>query len=46
MGFTINGIVIDGKRGLFKAFDEFPVQMVPLPSENDYTTLCNSQTKT
>jgi hypothetical protein len=27
MGFTINGIVIDGKRGLFKAFDEFPVQL-------------------
>jgi len=26
-GFTIKGIVIDGKRGLFKAFDEFPVQM-------------------
>ena len=27
MGFTINGITIDGKRGLFKAFEEFPVQM-------------------
>ena len=27
MGFTVNGIVIDGKRGLFKAFEEFPVQM-------------------
>ena len=27
MGFTINGITVDGKRGLFRAFNEFPVQM-------------------
>ena len=27
MGFNINGIIIDGMRGLFKAFDELPVQM-------------------
>ncbi len=27
MNFILNGIVIDGKRGLFKAFDEFHVQM-------------------
>ena len=33
-GFTIKSITIDGKRGLFKAFDEFPVQMVSLPSKN------------
>jgi len=26
-GFSVRGIVIDGKRGLFKAFDAFPVQM-------------------
>jgi len=26
-GFTIKGIVIDGKRGLFKGFEVFPVQM-------------------
>ncbi len=26
-GFTIKGVVIDGKRGLFRAFDDFPVQM-------------------
>ena len=26
-GFTIKGVVIDGKRGLFKAFDDFHVQM-------------------
>ena len=26
-GFTIKCIVIDGKRGLFKAFEAFPVQM-------------------
>ena len=27
MGFTINGITVDGKRGLFRALDEFPIQM-------------------
>ena len=27
MGFIINGVTVDGKRGLFKALDEFPVQM-------------------
>lgn len=27
IGFSINGIVIDGKRGLFRSFDSFPVQM-------------------
>ena len=26
-GFSVRGVVIDGKRGLFKAFDAFPVQM-------------------
>ncbi|MFT5661906.1 MAG: hypothetical protein ACI9TV_002554 [Sulfurimonas sp.] len=26
-GFTINGITVDGKRGLFRALEEFPVQM-------------------
>ena len=26
-GFTINGVVIDEKRGLFRAFDDFPLQM-------------------
>ena len=26
-GFSVKGIVIDGKRGLFKAFEEFPIQM-------------------
>lgn len=27
IGFTINGITVDGKRGLFRALEEFPVQM-------------------
>ena len=27
MGFAINGITVDGKRGLFRALNEFPVQM-------------------
>lgn len=27
LGFTINGITVDGKRGLFKALDDYPVQM-------------------
>lgn len=26
-GFTINGVVVDGKRGLFRALEEYPVQM-------------------
>jgi len=26
-GFTIKGVIIDGNRGLFRAFDDFPVQM-------------------
>lgn len=26
-GFTIKGVIIDGKRGLFRAFDDFPIQM-------------------
>lgn len=26
-GFIVKGVVIDGKRGLFKAFDAFPIQM-------------------
>lgn len=26
-GFSINGVVLDGKRGLFSAFHEYPVQM-------------------
>lgn len=26
-GFIINGITVDGKRGLFRALEEFPVQM-------------------
>ena len=27
LGYTIEAIIIDGKRGLYKAFEEFPVQM-------------------
>jgi len=27
LGYTIQAIIIDGKRGLYKAFEEFPVQM-------------------
>ena len=26
-GFVIQGVVVDGKRGLFRALDEYPVQM-------------------
>lgn len=26
-GFTINGVVVDGKRGLFRALEDYPVQM-------------------
>jgi hypothetical protein len=26
-GFTINGMVVDGKRGLFTALDDYPIQM-------------------
>lgn len=26
-GFTINGVIVDGKRGLFRALEEYPVQM-------------------
>ena len=26
-GFSINGVVVDGKRGLFRALEEYPVQM-------------------
>ena len=26
-GFIVKGVVIDGKKGLFKAFDAFPIQM-------------------
>ena len=27
LGYTINSITIDGKRGLYKAFEDYPVQM-------------------
>jgi len=27
IGYTINSITIDGKRGLYKAFEDYPVQM-------------------
>ncbi len=27
LGYTIEAIIIDGKRGLYKAFEDFPVQM-------------------
>lgn len=27
MGFTIQGVVVDVKRGLFRALDEYPIQM-------------------
>lgn len=26
-GFTINSVIVDGKRGLFRALEDFPVQM-------------------
>ena len=26
-GFIVKGVVIDDKRGLFKAFDAFPIQI-------------------
>lgn len=34
-GFTIKGFIIEGMRGLFKAFNEFPIQMCQLPSKDD-----------
>ena len=27
LGYTINSITIDGKRGLYRAFEDYPVQM-------------------
>lgn len=27
LGYTINSITIDGKRGLYKAFEDYPIQM-------------------
>ena len=27
LGYTIQAIIIDGKRGLYKAFEDFPIQM-------------------
>jgi len=27
LGYTIEAIIIDGKRGLYKAFGDFPIQM-------------------
>lgn len=27
MGFTVQGIVVDGKRGLFRILEDYPVQM-------------------
>jgi hypothetical protein len=27
LGYTIQSVVLDGKRGLYKAFDDIPIQM-------------------
>jgi len=41
LGYTINSITIDGKRGLYKAFEDYPVQNVSLSSEEDNTEVHN-----
>ena len=33
MPLSINSITIDGKRGLYKAFEDYPIQNVSLSSE-------------
>ena len=39
LGYIIQSVTLDGKRGLYKAFDNIPKQDVSLSSEKDYTEI-------
>ncbi len=44
LGYTIKSVVLDGKRGIGKAFKDIPRQIVPLSYEEDYIAIYNNET--
>ena len=44
-GISVQGIVCDGRRGLFGLFDDIPLQMCPVPPDTNSAALFDPQAK-
>ena len=45
LGYSISSVTLDGKRGLYKAFNHIPKQMCHFQSKKDCTEIYHNETK-